>query len=713
MRTLAQPLHPALPILLLACLALAACTPEQHRTIPRGPVIIDDTDAFEMAIGDRLTPQAGSIELTIERRGEASGDDPQPLARLGDAVSITLDDRRIHARYNTGDDAAQITTRRLRGQEHTVRFTWHGNDDEVLAWLHVDGELIAIAPATPVADWPDTLRLGSELAASPLPSRPMIQRLTVSNEIDLPSVLRDGRRTVHVDGRQRLAPLHRLWDVANFALWTDYTFTGDDDVATLRGRAPHVREVLVDFTLGGRFREGREEMFQGVDDHGELIVDFGLMLERVEAVLDAGLTPWIMLEKVPPAMSDPPSWNAYGNTAPAADLDVWHRYVTAAVEALVGAFGRERVASWPFMVATEPDLRPAHWDGTRDQFMEHLDHTVDAVLGALPEAQVSPGNILNPAFAYEQRDTWGEGDAAQHVRARNQWGLDIIDHAGDTGLPMHFFSASWYIRVGMSNDGFDRAVKTMRARLDRHERFQGMPIDIREFSVLSDEAGRRLYAGDSSAWSASFYASIARRAYDLGVRKIFEWDHATLGVLHPRGQVMTMLEKMAGGQRLATSVHLPDDDGLRSDADAGAIAAERDGRLLVLLFHHRPPRHSRGVETIDLVIEHDLIDARERWQLDEWLIDDEHTTWTHAFNDDAEAAGLEPLPTAGVHEASPRRYYGEQGLALFERNIDRYRELARLQRTRQEVELVAEDGQLNLKIEMPAHTVRLIELTPR
>ncbi len=711
--TLRAPTHLSASLMLVALVLplLAACAAgDEPRRLSVEPGMIGDARGLSLPIRDVLAPHAGTIELTIELRDAWPDERPQTLAQLGEAVRISAEAGRIHARYNAGDEAAQITTRRMRqpqrGRQHTIRFAWHGDDDQVLAWMHLDDELVAIAPARPVADWPETLRAEAADQAQALPPA-VLQSLSVPSDVQIPPALKDGRRTVHIDGRQPREPLHRLWDVANFALWDGYTFTGENDVQTLMHRAPHTRQVLVDFTLGGRFRDG-PEMYRGLDDDGELITDFSPMLQRVTAVLDAGLRPWIMLEKVPPAMSDPPSWNAYGNTAPAADLDVWHRYVAKAVQALIDAFGREQVASWSFMVATEPDLRPAHWDGTRDQFMDHLDHTVDAVLSVLPEAQISPGNILNPAFAYEYRDTWGEDDAAQHVRARNQWGLDIIDHAGDTGLPMHFFSASWYIRIGMDNAGFDRAVTTMRARLDRHDAFEGIPIDIREFSVLSDEAGRRLYAGDSSAWSASFYASIARRAYDLGVRSIFEWDHATLGVLHPRGQVMSLLENMVDGRRLDTRVQAPED----AAADAGAIAVERDGRLLVLLFHHRPPRHTRAIETIELAIDHPLLDENERWHLAEWVVD-ERTAWTQAFNEDAAAAGLEPLPRAGIHEASPRRYYGEAGVDVFEQNIERYRRIAELEPTRQDVELNTDDGRLQLTIEMPAHTVRLLELSPR
>ncbi|MEX0885070.1 MAG: hypothetical protein WD009_01405, partial [Phycisphaeraceae bacterium] len=212
--------------------------------------------------------------------------------------------------------------------------------------------------------------------------------------------------------------------------------------------------------------------------------------------------------------------------------------------------------------------------------------------------------------------------------------------------------------------------------------------------------------GDASEWSASFYASIARRAYDHDVRVIFEWDHATFGVLHPRGQVMAMLERMVEGERLAVAL---DAD---SPADAGAIAAEKDGRLFVLIYHHRPQRHAGGVETIDLEIAHpDMADGGS-WRLSEWTVDAERTVWVHAFSADAEAAGLERLENAGNHEASPRRLYGDEATALFQANIERYQELAELPRTRSDVEVAVEDGRIRMELAMPAHSVRLLELTP-
>ncbi len=522
---------------------------------------------------------------------------------------------------------------------------------------------------------------------------------------------RPGERTLRVRADRGGAELYRFWHVSNFALHDHYTFTRPGDLEILRQRAPLTRGVLIDFALGGRFRDG-QEMCAAPGDNGTLHADFSLLIARVRAVLDADLEPWLMLEKVPPALSDPPRWHAYGNTAPAADYAMWYRYVRAAVEALVDAFGREQVAGWRFMVATEPDLRPAHWAGTREQFFEHLDVTVAAVRSILPEARISPGNILNPAFAEPSGEPAPDESPAKGRRA---WGLDIIDHAaggthartGRPGTPMDFFSASWYTRVGRPTDEFDRAIRVMRRRLDRYAQFRGLPIDIREFGVLHDEHRRRLFAGDSSEWAASFYAAIARRVYEHRVRAVFEWDYATYGVMHPRGQVMALLERMVGGRQVPVEVL----DAV-SAADCHAIACARDGRLLVLLYHHRPPRDDGPDEIVHLEILDPRITRGDAWRLCEWTLDAQRTGWARAFRADAEAAGLQPLATAAAFEGSPGRCYGPAGIDLFHQNIERYRKLARLVQTRRDEPLTAADGQLRLTLHLPGHSVRLLELTP-
>ena len=198
-----------------------------------------------------------------------------------------------------------------------------------------------------------------------------------------------------------------------------------------------------------------------MDVNGEVRTDFSGMIAQVRAALDAGYTPWPVLDNVPHSLSDPPEWNFYGNTAPPRDERLWHQYVRAAVQAMVDAFGRRTVGSWWFRVGTEPDCVPEHWTGTREQYFTHYDFTVDAVTSVLPDAQIGPGNILNPA------------EQEHRVFDKDQWGLDIIDHAacganactGRRGTRMTWFSYSWYAFMGTPIEVFDHACEATQSRL--------------------------------------------------------------------------------------------------------------------------------------------------------------------------------------------------------------------------------------------------------
>jgi len=355
-------------------------------------------------------------------------------------------------------------------------------------------------------------------------------------------------RTLRVHAVPTGKTLHPFWSVANFTFNNRRTFSKREDGMLLRNRSPFAREVVVDYILGGRIPEG-EEYYHGLDEEGGLMVDFTKLIRRVRHAVEAGYRPWIGLENVPPAMSDPVRWNTYGNSAPPADYDLFERYVRLAMQALVEAFGEETVANWSFIIATEPDLYPGHWSGSKEEFYTLLDHTLRPALQVVPGISISPGNILNPGYARREKSAANPDGL---VRSRDHWGLDIIDYmasgdintGGRNGSRMDFFSFSWYGRIGREMDTFDRAVSVTRERLSRYPQYADIPLDVREFAVLHDEEGRRFYAGDATEWAASFYAALARRVYEKGVRFVFEWDHATLGVLHPRGQVIRFLERM-------------------------------------------------------------------------------------------------------------------------------------------------------------------------
>ena len=503
--------------------------------------------------------------------------------------------------------------------------------------------------------------------------------------------------TVTVSADKPVGEIYRFWSVGNFTRSSDLLTPGA--IEQYRLQVPFVTELNLVYLLGGRY-EDENVWFLGLDPDGKVKADFTGMVAQLKACLAAGYTPRIVLDNVPYAMSNPPRESFYGNTAPPGDERVWREYVRLAVQAMVKEFGRETVAGWWFRVGTEPDLSPGHWAGTREEYFAHYDYTVDGLAQALPEAGVGPGNILRPSSAPSRRG--------------RRWGLDIIDHAaaetnlaaGGMGARMDIFSCSWYTGVGASAGGLDDTVRVIRERLDRYPRFRGLPVEAGEYAVLSDGARRRLYAGETTEWSASFQAALAARVYALGVRKMYEWDEATMGVPHPRGLVLGMLEKMAGGTLLdATCAET-------SMVDTGAIACRKDDDLYVLVFSHRPERKAEGNEVLRLAVRDPRMLPGARWRITEETVDREHGVWAYAFEADATTAGLAPLPNAGLYEGSPSRLYGERGPEVFRKNIEKYRQMAVPAKTRDELVPVRE-GVLELALDMPPHSVRLLRLSPR
>ncbi|MBN2582342.1 MAG: hypothetical protein JXL80_04690 [Planctomycetes bacterium] len=507
------------------------------------------------------------------------------------------------------------------------------------------------------------------------------------------------RMDFNVDADKAVGQCHRFWTVAN---WNrPFRLLDAKIMADLPHRAPFITEVNCVYLLGGRTRE-HNRWYQGLTADDRVRADFSGMIAQLHGAVDRGYTPWIVLDNVPYEMSDSPEENFYGNTAPPADERVWHEYVRMAVEAMVEAFGRETVGRWWFRVGTEPDLLPGHWCGTKQQYFDHYDYTVDAVLSVVPEAMIGPGNILNPV----------EGEYG--IIVKDQWGLEIIDHAatgrnactGKVGTPLRWFSCSWYGRVGVPLSMFDTAMTMMRRRLQAYPHLADVPIVVGEFAVLHDEQGRRLYDGDSTEWAASFYAGIADRAYAHDVRRVYEWAQTTDGLLHPRAQVIEMLSRMADGERLAV------DPPQHAEADCGVIACRKNGDLFLLAYNHGTDREPKVGRSLGITIGGAGLAAGATFGRTEWTIDEHHGVWARAFEADCRAAGVEPLPEAGRYESNARLLYGEQGEQVFASNRDRYAALAILPVTRDDVLTASDGGRIVVDLEMPGHSVRLIRLSP-
>lgn len=675
--------------------------------VVNAPALAFSEGGISLPTKDLLTAANGSIDLECRVPDDWPAKEDRNLFHLiahpHAHVTLFFRDGQLTGVYKGGEDyfaslRCKEAVQWKPGHWHRVQFSWQAaGDEEVDFLLAVDGKLIGVAVGHMLPEWPQRCEVAMRNGGRPW--KGLLRNIVVSSEPIAPPNLASGKRTITVEGDRPIGECYRFWTVGNHN--QPHRFAEPGYGKSVIASRPFEKGANLVYLLGGRYRD-QNNWFLGFGPDGKMQTDFSGMTEQLKGVEQAGLRPWIVLDNVPYDMSKPPAENTYGNTAPPYDEKVWQQYVEAAVWAMVEAFGREKVAGWWFRVNTEPDLNPSHWMGTKQQYLDHYDHTVAAITKVLPEAMICPGNILNPA------------DAKTSTRPNCFWGLDIIDHAavgtnavtGKQGTKMDWFSYSWYGRVGEPLTVFDEAATLTRQRLAKYPQFADLPLIIGEFAVLHDESGRRLWGGDTTEWAASFYAAMADRVYFHNILQVYEWSQTSGGVPHPRAQVIQMLDWMSGGRRLAVDV------AATSAANCGAIACRKQDDLYALVYNHRALRRPQVSEGVQLVLRDSRMKRGQSWHLTEWQVDAEHAAWAREFAADCEAAGVKPLPEAGRYEGAISFLYGPPGAEVFSKNRAKYAQLAAMPKTQDEVPIIVGDGQCVLSFDMPGHSVRLVKVSP-
>ncbi len=675
----------------------------------RPALLFSGREGVTLPAAGRLTGRSGGIELWIQLPRLWPAAEESTLFHLGETAHthITLFFRHgvLMAPYKP-DEAHYVAMSDPKSQTwapeswHRILLTWRpAGERDVTLTLRVDDETVGFANNLALGELPGRLHLGQRGPARQ-PWQGRMEIVSLSPEPRAVPELQGHRVEVAIDAGRVEGTCNNFWSIANTT--SQYPFDEPGYAATFKEQKPHTRMVNCVRLLGGR-SDGKQEWFQGVDATGRPICDFSGMIAALRGIQNAGYTPRIVLDNVPTAMSAPGPMHTYGNTRPPQDFGLYHAYIRAATEAMITAFGRGVVGAWRFRVMTEPDLKPGHWDGTKAEWLRSYDTAVDAVTQLLPEADIGPGNILNPAQA-GGKATVDEGAGSA------KWGLDIIDHCatgrnfhtGATGTRMRHFSCSWYGRVGTPITGFELAIRQMRERLDRYPQFRTVPVEVAEFCVLNDERGRRLTGNEATEWGGSFLAAIADRAWRLDVRQIHQWGVNSLGLPTPWTHVMGMLEQMAGGERLAVTppAESPGDE-------SGAVACRQADSILILAYHHRPAREAQVVNHFVLHLQH----AAGSWTQTERVTDADHGVFMRELYRDCEAAGLKPNEKESLYNANPFARYGSGAARkIFATHREKYARLASLAPGAEVAVQAGPDGTVTLEFDAPAHSVRLIEL---
>ncbi len=153
------------------------------------------------------------------------------------------------------------------------------------------------------------------------------------------------------------------------------------------------------------------------DASGHPVYSWDILDKIFDAFRAAGIRPLVEIGFMPKALSTHPEPYRHdfprtpvgeiytGWAYPPKDYQKWSELVFQFVDHLRRRYGDAEVKTWLWEVWNEPDI--GYWKGTRDEYFKLYDFSVDAVLRALPEAQIGGPETTGP----------GSANAAEFLRA--------------------------------------------------------------------------------------------------------------------------------------------------------------------------------------------------------------------------------------------------------------------------------------------------------
>ena len=372
------------------------------------------------------------------------------------------------------------------------------------------------------------------------------------------------------------------------------------------------------------------------DASGKPIYDWTIVDRIFDTYHELGMKPLVELGFMPQALSvkpEPyrhnfPDGSIYtGSAYPPKSDQKWADLVFHFVGHLRERYGDAETRSWLWEVWNEPDI--GYWKGTKEEFFKLYDYAVDAVLRALPGAQVGGPDTTGPL-----------GDSsAEFLRLFLEHCARQRNYAtGKTGAPLDFVSfhakgapvlESGHVRMGMQHQlaAMQRGLKIVTS----FPEWQRKPIVLGE----SDPEGCAACSAQQHAENAyrngplfaAYTVAVLNQIDALAAREhisfqgaltwSFEFEDqpyfagfrelATNGIDKPVLNAFRMFA-LLGGRRLAvnsTGAVATDEilkTGVRSRPDINAIATRRDQEITILVWNYHDEDLPAQAAPVDLVV---------------------------------------------------------------------------------------------------------------
>jgi len=193
--------------------------------------------------------------------------------------------------------------------------------------------------------------------------------------------------------------------------------------------------------------------------------------------LSLGIKPFIELGFMPYKLASGDQTIFYwkGNVTPPSDYNKWAALVEASIKHWIDRYGIDEVASWPFEVWNEPNLRSFWKDADMQEYFKLYDVTSKAVKNCSPRLRVG-----GPAICGVDDERWLK--CFLEYCSRNKTPLDFVTrHAYATAAPEsdgHYV----YQKLRPAED-FISELKISRDIIDSFPEYAGIEMHITEFNT--------------------------------------------------------------------------------------------------------------------------------------------------------------------------------------------------------------------------------------
>jgi hypothetical protein len=332
------------------------------------------------------------------------------------------------------------------------------------------------------------------------------------------------------------------------------------------------------------------------DDKGRIQYRMQLLKPRLQPYIENGYSELtLVLDNVPYCFPAEPKAVGLGQFMPPRDPAEWKAFIVEVARSILDLFGPEGAAKLRFRVGTENDSTD-RWGGSQQQYIQHYQDSVAAVLEVIPKARISFYNI--------------SGVSVQDIPYENVNALALAEYCHQE-VPHTRIDFIAFSRYYWQQDDPEQNASQCGAVWQKFAQLvpalKNVPREIPEFGTATWEqtAHGQPARSEPGALGAAQLVQMTFRLRQAGTDCLWHWSPLDTEIRDANGQlrsfptgqawVYLVLEQMAGGEAFLFPI-ANRADGVRRLA-VGSF--QRDAAILLASAYH--PAGAMGPpETIEL-----------------------------------------------------------------------------------------------------------------